>query len=133
MELNILKPIPQYGVLLCKMCDEPHCIPPAAIAAHLRDFHKAVLTKKQRKELVKFSKTLRLLEPKEVLIPPREQGPVEGLHRSNGYECLECGFVCRKETTIQQHCRPAHKWDVNKADMWKRQYIQAFLLFTASF
>lgn len=124
MDLNILKHLPEYGVLLCTICEESYCLPLNGIAEHLRDFHKDVLTKKQRGTLVKYSKTLELLSPKKVLIPQKERGPVPGLHKIHGFECLECNILLGTPESMRKHCGYKHEWTKKKPNIWRRQYIQ---------
>jgi hypothetical protein len=123
MDLGILKHLPAHGTVLCMACKEPYCIPPAGIATHLRSFHRSVLSKKQRQELVLYANTLHLLEVSKVRTPSRYDGPVEGLHRMNGLECLCCGYVCHIKNSMEQHCRQ-HDWVSTKPIMWKEQCIQ---------
>jgi hypothetical protein len=69
-----------------------HCIPLHGITEHLREFHADSLSKKQRGELVKYANSLkgRLMNPKDIRTPAREGGPVDGLYKIKGWECLEC-------------------------------------------
>jgi hypothetical protein len=126
-ETSILKYLPTYGVLLCTICTEPHCLPPGSVGQHLRGCHRAILNTKQRASLVKYADSLKdeLKRPGEVEPPARELGPVEGLHVMKGFECLRCGYVCGSEDTMsEQHCRPEHGWNWGKPTMWKKQHIQ---------
>lgn len=95
----------------------------------MRDFHRDVLDKKQRGALIKYADSLTrdLKHPTEVTIPPRELGPVEGLYLMNGFECLQCGFVCGSEDTMSEyHCRSKHGWVIGQSLMWKKQKIQVY-------
>ena len=127
MTVNILQFLSAYGVLLCTICKEPHCIPLRGVEQHLRDFHKDTLTKKHRAELVKYAHSLKeqLVNPKDVVTPPKENGPVPGLYKINGWKCLICQKLLGTEDSIQMHCRP-HGWKLNEPHMWKRTYIQVF-------
>src|SRR5271170_7754511 len=125
MNYQILKHILQYGVLLCTICIEPHCIPPNGVAKHLRDSHKDTLGKPQRGALVKHSQTLlpQLLEPNEVLVPRKEQVPINGLHRVYGFECTECGKLLGTVRSIEEHCHP-HGWSKEEPPMWTQKWMQ---------
>jgi Orsellinic acid/F9775 biosynthesis cluster protein D len=122
---DVLRFLPAHGVLLCTVCTKPHCIPLDGVAAHLREFHKDLLTKRQRAELVKYAYSLKeqLVNPKDVDVPRRKDGPIAGLYKINGWECLECGKALGTEDSMKKHCR-THGWEVNKVDMWKRTCIQ---------
>jgi hypothetical protein len=128
METSILKYLPRHQVLLCTACPESYCLPPNSIATHLRNFHNTILSKKQRAAIVKYSKTVTLKDPEDIEIPHREQGPVPGLHLVEGFECLECGYVCASLDTMSEgHCRPTHGWSRGKPLIWKQQYVQVLL------
>jgi hypothetical protein len=124
---SILKHLPTYGVLLCTACPKSYCLPPGSVEKHLRDFHHDVLDRKQRNTLIKYANSLThdIKHPMEMIVPPREFGPVEGLHLMNGFECLQCGIVYGSEDTMsEQHCRPKHGWTISQPVMWKSQKIQ---------
>jgi len=122
-----MKYISEYKVLLCTACPESYCIPPKRIERHLRGHHKDILSKKQRTELVKYSKTLELLDPKDVPIPHWEEGPVTGLHRLKGHMCTICQFVGGAESWMETHSRDKHGWSTGKPIIWRDQDIQVFL------
>jgi hypothetical protein len=125
METTILKYLPRYKALLCTACPESYCLPPNSVATHLREFHRQILSKKQRATIVKYSESIVLKSPENIEIPPREQGPVPGLHLIPGFECLECGYVCpAKNTMSEQHCRSKHGWKRGQSPMWKEQHVQ---------
>jgi Protein of unknown function (DUF3505). len=104
MTSNFLKYIPGHKVLLCLVCEKSYCLPPGSVAKHLCDFHCHILTKKQGSELVKFSNSVELSKPANIIIPQRGDGRVEGLHKENGYECNECEYVCGSEEVMKKHC-----------------------------
>jgi Orsellinic acid/F9775 biosynthesis cluster protein D len=122
---DMLRFLPEYDTLLCMLCMKTHCIPLHGITEHLREFHADSLSKKQRGELVKYANSLkgRLMNPKDIRTPAREGGPVDGLYKIKGWECLECDKLLGTEDSMKKHCR-GHGWELNKADMWKRTYIQ---------
>jgi len=95
IEISILKYLPMHEVLLCTACLESYCLPPNSVAIHLLKFHSEILSKKQRVAIVKYSKSIILKNPEKIKIPPREQGPIPGLHIAEEFECLECRYVCR--------------------------------------
>jgi len=121
----IIKYIPDYGVLLCAICKEPHCVPLSGIRDHYYEFHKDTLTKPQRAALKKYAFTFKkdVLDPLAVRIPPIEDRPIEGLYKTNGYECIECGKLLGAESTMRQHSR-LHGWDKGKQNMWIRKWMQ---------
>ena len=108
------------------LCEKHYCVPPQAVRDHLYEFHRDVLIKKQRGELVKFAASLDLAQPKTVKIPKREDEPVSVLHKEKGYECLTCGYVCLMNTTMDKHGRDKHKWSIKQRDKWKSQWVQVF-------
>jgi len=129
---SILKHLPIFGVLLCTACSEPHCLPPGSVEKYMRDFHSTIFHRKQRATLIEYSESshikLNLKQPNDVIIPPRENGRVEGLHlHEDGWECLQCGYVCGAEITMKtNHCRPEHGWVDGKPSIWKKQSIQVY-------
>ena len=122
-----MKYIVEYKVLLCIACPESYCIPPERIERHLREHHKNILSKKQRTELVKYSKTLELLKPTAVHVPCQEEGPIPGLHCQEGYVCTICKLVCGAESSMETHCRDEHDWRTNKPIIWKEQLVQVLI------
>jgi hypothetical protein len=131
METSILKYLSKYNVLLCTACPESYCLPPGSVATHLRTLHRTILSKKQRATIVKYSDSLFIEDPKNIEVPPREQGPVPGLHLVEGFECLKCGYACPAENTmLEKHCRPKHGWRKAQSQMWKKQYIQVIVPYT---
>lgn len=112
---TILKHIPQFEVLLCTLCNEPHCVPLNGVHQHFYDFHREILNKQQRTVLKKYAYTFEddLVDPVKVLVPPIEARPVEGLHKTHGYECLECLKLLPGLTTMKEHCR-SHGWASSK-------------------
>jgi hypothetical protein len=113
---NMLRFLPEYGVLLCILCTKAHCVPLQGITQHLREFHADSLSKKQRAELVKYANSLkgRLTNPKDVQTPAREGGAVDGLYKIKGWECLECDKLLGTEDSMKQHCR-GHGWELSKS------------------
>src|SRR5271170_4735580 len=72
------------------LCKEPHCISLNGLGTHFRTYHSDSVSKQQRAALVKYTQTLsnELKDPNEVISPSWEEGPVEGLHKFEGYECM---------------------------------------------
>jgi Orsellinic acid/F9775 biosynthesis cluster protein D len=130
MDSNIFKHIPDYQVIVCTLCTEPHCVPPKGIADHLSTFHRTSLTKHQRASLVKYViRTFpNLADPMEVksITPPFENGPIDGVHKTYGYMCTDCGKLLVKRSSMEKHCH-GHGWNTQKPDMWTRQWIQVCL------
>ena len=125
MMKEIVKFLPEYKVLVCTLCKERHCIPLKGLADHLHDFHKEVLSKKQRRELIKYGKTFQsqLIDPKKIRESHESGRAVTELHKINGYECMTCQKLLGTELSIRIHCR-IHGWDSMKPIMWRRSWIQ---------
>ena len=62
-----------------------------------------------------------LLDPAELIIPPKWEGPVEGLHKTHGYECSVCGKSLGEETSMIKHSQNDHDWNVQK---WTQKWMQ---------
>ena len=122
---SILKYVPEHQVILCMVCEKHYCIPPNAVRDHLYALHENILDKKQRGELVKFAASFDLVQPRDVQVPKRENGPIPLLHKVEGYECLTCGYVCAKGTSMIEHGRKIHQWTIGQDNKWKRQWVQA--------
>jgi len=122
---TIIKHIPSYGVLLCTICKEPHCIPLGGIGEHYYNYHKDTLTKPQWVALKNYSLTFQkdVFDPLVVPIPPTEDRPIEGLYKTYSYECTECGKLLGAKSSIQDYCYK-HGWDKGKLDMWTQKWMQ---------
>src|SRR5271156_2720668 len=118
---HILKHIPAYGVLLCTICEEPHCVPPNSLREHFKTFHSDSVSKTQRKAIIKHALKDELLDPNEVkvIMPPFKDGPIGGLHKTYGYECTVCKKLLPKVSSMKPHCR-LHGWKVKQPPMWTR-------------
>ena len=127
---DVIKHIPRYQVILCTLCTESHCIPLGNIGQHFQVFHSDPLSKKQRKELVKYAQIFKdeTMDPIQVklIIPPFEEGPIQGLHKVYGFECNVCKYLVPKETSMEKHCY-THGWDSKKSQIWTRKWIQVYL------
>lgn len=127
MNHDILKFIPEYGVLLCTICIDPHCVPLKSIGEHFLDYHPNTVDKKQRAELVKHARTMKdlLTDPNAIklITPPFESGPIDGLHQIEGWECMVCQKLFSKKYSMQQHCR-VHGWTENQPPMWIQTLLQ---------
>ena len=122
---SIIKHIPQYGVFLCTLCTEPHCIPLSGVPQHIHDYHRDALNFQQRKAIRKHALTFQeeVLAPADVIVPPFEETPIERLHKIYGYECSSCGKLLRELSSMKEHCRP-HGWAKGKPDMWTQKWMQ---------
>ena len=122
---SIIRYIPSYGVLLCTLCTEPHCIPLGGIPQYIHDYHRDVLTFQQRKTIRQYALTFQdqVLDPRDVIVPPFEETPIPGLAKIHGYECTKCGKLLPELTSMKQHCRP-HGWVKGTSDMWTRKWMQ---------
>lgn len=126
MDSSVIEYLSDHRVILCMLCKEHYCIPPKGVRGHLNQFHQEQLTKKQRTEIVKFAASLDLTQPRAVQIPNRENGPILLLHKEKGFECLTCGYVCPKSSTMDKHGRNTHQWNIIQQDKWQRQWVQVF-------
>src|SRR5271155_2209289 len=138
MENSVLKFLPDFGVLLCTACTQPHCLPPGSVRRHMYKLHRNTFNSKQRGAMIEYANSLtsdlKGAEEVKEAVPPRENGPVEGLYVNHqGYECLICEYVCGSlETMKKKHCRPAHQWTKGKPDIWRVQPVQVHSLTRAS-
>ena len=126
MDPPVIEYLSNHQVILCLLCEKHYCIPPKGLRDHLYEFHQDKLSKKQRAEIIKSTASLKLAQPRLVQIPNREDGPVPLLYKEEGYECLTCGYVCLKDSTMDKHGRNMHQWNTIQGDKWKRQWIQVF-------
>jgi Orsellinic acid/F9775 biosynthesis cluster protein D len=116
----------RHGVLLCVLCERPHCIPLNGLAQYLRMYHEEGLNKKRRREIVRYANTFKpsLVVAEDVIEPEEELRPVYGLYIYMGHECVTCGRLFPEESSMKQHCR-SHGWDSTKPKMWTSDtYIQ---------
>jgi hypothetical protein len=130
MNYNILRHLPQYGVLICTLCEDFHAVPLNGMAAHFLDQHSNSVNKKQRAELVKYARTFTnvLVDPEAIkaLMPPFENGPIDGLSKKQGYQCTTCNKLVPQLSSMKIHCRK-HGWQKDKQpDMWIQQYMQVY-------
>jgi hypothetical protein len=98
--IQFLRP---HRVLLCNACPKTTCIPPMGVVGHLRKYHKGQYTREQRIKLAKEARQHPALPVKNVQTPRRQDGPVPGLHVSDGWECMLCPYVCASETTMEKN------------------------------
>ena len=121
MHQEILNYIPRYGVIICTLRKEPHCISLRSIGKHYSTFHSDSISPTPHAALVKYAWTLKneLMDPKQVklIVPPFEEGPIDGLHKIHGYRCTECKKLLSESYSMEQHCR-LHGWTKEKRDMW---------------
>ena len=138
MENSVLKFLPDFGVLLCTACTQPRCLPPGSVQTHMSKYHRHDFNSKQRSAMVEYANSLasdlKSAEEVKEAVPPRENGPVEGLYVNHqGYECLMCEYACGSLITMRRnHCQTAHQWTKGKPDMWRVQPIQVRSLTRAS-
>jgi len=138
MEKSVLKFLPDFGVLVCTACTKPHCLPPGSVDGHMCRYHGKTFSINKRGAMVEYANSLAsdLKSTEEVMetVPPRENGPVEGLYVNHkGYECLMCEYVCGSLTTMKRkHCPRAHQWNKEKPDIWRVQPVQVHSLTRAS-
>jgi hypothetical protein len=113
-----------HKVIVCIPCG--YCIKGDGAELHLRRFHKDVpinLRKECCRHVKQRLNSGDLLEPEEVVSPARASGPVKELKIVDGFECLECGYVCGKLITAKLHGR-THGWRIGKQETWKSQHVQ---------
>src|SRR5271169_2601745 len=120
MNQQILKYIPEYGVLLCMICKKLYCVPLNGIAEHFNLLHSDSVSKAERKELVKYARILKneLQDSKEIKLisPPFQEGPIDRLHQIHGYACDICGKFLPELISIEQHYR-VYEWRTWKPEM----------------
>jgi hypothetical protein len=129
MNQQILKHIPQYSVIICMICKEPHCLSLNSLSKHYSTCHRESVSQEQRTALVKYARTLKgeIKDPAAVklIIPSFEEGPIDGLYKIHGYECKVCKKLLREVSSMEQHCRP-HGWrkTPKMPDMWTQKWMQ---------
>ncbi|KAL4819950.1 hypothetical protein BDW67DRAFT_125339 [Aspergillus spinulosporus] len=102
---NILEYDGRYGVLICHECR--YAIQKSALQSHLLR-HK--IYRADRQQLVALINELDLLEPDDVLLPPPESPPVDGLPVIAGYRCTApgCANLCASLKRMKGHWRESH-------------------------
>jgi len=127
MNENILRHLPDYGILVCTLCQNNHAVPLEGMAKHFREFHSESVSKKQRRELVKYANTFKAVsaDPNTVkrIIPAFENAPIDGLHKITGFQCMTCKKLLPELSTMQIHCR-THGWKEKRPAMWMNQWMQ---------
>ncbi|KAL4773569.1 hypothetical protein BDW60DRAFT_26978 [Aspergillus nidulans var. acristatus] len=95
----------RYGVLICHECR--YAIQKSALQSHLLR-HK--IYRADRQQLVALINELDLLEPDDVLLPPPESPPVDGLPVIAGYRCTApgCANLCASLKRMKGHWRESH-------------------------
>lgn len=137
MDQLIIKHVPQYGVIICMLCKEHHAISPDSVGIHYSSFHSASISKLQRAELIKYTKTLTALnKPDQVklITPTLDDGPVDGLHKIHGYECKDCLKLLPKLTSMEKHCHKHHGWGKRgkTGNHWTQKWMQVIPWLTAN-
>jgi len=131
MNENILRHLPDYGILVCTLCQNNHAVPLEGMGKHFRELHSESISKKQRRELVKYANTFKavLADPNTVkrTIPAFENGPIDGLHIIAGFQCTTCKKLSPELSSMQIHCR-IHGWKEKQPAMWANQWMQVHKL-----
>ena len=116
--------MPEYGVVVCKLCG--FAIIPHEFAGHLRRAHRQWDRETQQRVHEVFAGLPNVAQvPEEVTYPEADARPIEWLPvYTNGFRCRgvdaagqACSYVCRgtKATHIGTHCRRIHGWSSNQA------------------
>ena len=131
MNENILRHLPNYGILVCTLCQNNHAVPLKGMAKHFREFHSESISKKQRKELVKYANTFKavLADSNMVkrIIPAFKNGPIDGLHKIAGFQCTKYKKLFPELSMMQIHCC-IHGWKEKQPTMWANQWMQVHKL-----
>jgi hypothetical protein len=117
--------LPNHQVIICRPCK--HALVPGgkSVERHLRKWHKTMEVQ-DRRELVRYCQGLPLAIPKRVMAPVQDSQPIQGLALFDGQMCGPCGYVCRSERNMQEHCRGEHRWIKEQGTMWTRHKVQTF-------
>lgn len=96
----------EQQALACRGCK--YCLQPKGIEDHLQRKHLMVPLK-VRRELVSYTGTLTLRNPKEVITPTGIVPAFDCLEVTDGFRCSICKRLWGTPRSIQEHCR-SHKW-----------------------
>lgn len=137
MDQLIIKHVPRYEVIICMLCKEHHAISPDSVGHHYSSLHSVSISKVQRVELIKYTKTLNALKtPAQVklITPAFNDGPVDELHKIHGYECTQCLKLLPKLTSMEKHCQKNHEWGKRgkTGNLWTRKWMQVIPWLTAN-
>ena len=126
--------LPNYHILICLSCQ--CCISPIndGIRLHFRGKHKSIPLK-TRNEIIEYTESVSLANPKDVTLPLSDIVPIEGLEVFSGWRCKEKSVnnpseICREcyttEISMEKHYRDDHGWTASKGMTWTRQSFQTF-------
>jgi len=126
--------LPDYQVLICLSCQ--WCLSPIndRVQIHFRNKHKSIPLS-TRKEIIEYSESINIVDPKNVRLPLIDIAPIEGLEVFSGWRCKEksvnnpseiCRECCTTEVSIEKHCRDDHGWTASKGITWTKQSFQTF-------
>jgi hypothetical protein len=97
----------EFKVLICLSCQ--HCLTRLGVEKHFQRCHRVVPIN-VRKQLVRFSEGLAIVEPKDVRMPLIEIKPIAGLKVVEGVICDVCGSLYGTVPSMEIHCWKEHGW-----------------------
>ena len=111
-----------YKILIC----EQHGYAIRNLETHLQREHH--LSHIERKSIVQQYQSKNLLLPNLVQWPDNGLSPIRGLTIHNGFQCIECGFLCPHRNQIRSHCNKAHNWRITRQNPkhWQQVKLQTF-------
>ena len=102
---ELLKHLPEYGVVICKACQ--FAVQPQALPSHLL---RHQIYRNERRTLLNRLSKLGLRDPDDVPTPDPNAPPLASLPLHNGYVCLAggCSHSCVSQKRMFQHWSEAH-------------------------
>ncbi|GAB7357797.1 hypothetical protein MBLNU459_g0613t1 [Dothideomycetes sp. NU459] len=122
---RILQYEEQYKVIICR----EHGYAVRNLARHLRESHLGKAKDKQ--QVVRMFSDCEVADPREVLVPPPLEAPIEALGKPRlAFLCEEdeCNYISTNRSEMGKHCNKKHNWKSTKGDLehWHQVYVQTF-------
>lgn len=113
-------------VLICKECH--YAIQPLAISGHLKVLHH--IYRSDRQEFMKYTQSLDLAIPKDVVLPEPHEAPIPFLPTEDGLSCgvTGCGHLCASVKRMKSHWATVHR-DIGAephVPQWRPVKLQTF-------
>jgi hypothetical protein len=118
--MNPFVHLPKYHVVVCTGKECQHAVLPVHIDRHLSSPHHNYNIE-QRKQIVQEVQQIpgliqdgtglqwfRFPEPSSPAIPELRAVQHDGL------KCRTCGYICRNQIKMRDHCKSVHKWENNR-------------------
>jgi hypothetical protein len=113
-----------HRVLICKECR--YAIQPSAISRHLKELHQIYRAKRQ--DFIRYTLSLDLSDPKDVVLPEPNEPPVPYLITTAGLACGAngCSHLCVTTKRMKWHWATVHKELAAHASQWRSVDLQTF-------